>query len=360
MKRRRTFLIIFAVLVVILIGGVAALVWMSQRGGTGPTVPEGGEPEVIGPTPTPEPLMESVVVVVQPVRRGERIPPDAVEIRKWQEDRLPDDPVYLLEEVVGGYATVDLTPPQPLSASKVKTVVLEGSEISLAIPQGHVGYSFPVRLVSAVANAIQPGDRVDVLISWKIVEVDQDLQIKFPVTLVGSEDCLAGCQPTGEQLPGMVSQYTVQNALVLGMGIFADQEDTVEVVQPETGDEGEGGGDLLGLGAAEEPAPEEVPPDPSSNIPQLSQITVVTLAVEPQYALVLKWASESDSSIDLVLRSAADIEDFAQPEAVTLEYMVNRYDISLPPRLPHALENEFEYKLIQKAEELEAAAQTQE
>jgi len=303
--------------------------------------------------------MESVVVVVQPVRRGERIPPDAVEIRKWQVDRLPDDPVFLLDEVVGGYATVDLTPPQPLSASKVKTVVLEGSEISLAIPQGHVGYSFPVRLVSAVANAIQPGDRVDVLISWKIVEVDQDLQIKLPVALVGDEDCLAGCQPTGEQLPGMVSQYTVQNALVLGMGVFADKEDTVEVVQPETTDEGQGG-DLLGLGATEEPAPEQVQQEPTSNIPQLSQITVVTLAVEPQYALVLKWASESDSSIDLVLRSAADIEEFAQPEAVTLEYMINRYDISLPPRLPHALENEFEYKLITKAEELEAAAQTQE
>lgn len=359
MKRRRTFLIIFAVLVVVLVGGVAALVLMSQGGGTGPEVTD-GEPEVIGPTPTPEPLMESVVVVVQPVRRGERIPPDAVEIRKWQQDRLPDDPVYLLEEVVGGYATVDLAPPQPLSASKVKTVVLEGSEISLAIPPGHVGYSFPVRLVSAVANAVQPGDRVDVLISWKIVEVDQDLQIKFPVTLVGGEDCLAGCQPTGEQLPGMVSQYTVQNALVLGVGMFAAQEDTVQVVQPETTDEGQGGGDLLGLGATEEPTAEQVPQEPASNIPQLSQITVVTLAVEPQYALVLKWASESDSSIDLVLRSAADIEEFAQPEAVTLEYMINRYDISLPPRLPHALENEFEYKLVTKAEELEAAAQTQE
>ena len=142
--------------------------------------------------------------------------------------------------------------------------------------------------------------------------------------------------------------------------VFADKEDTVEVVQPETADEGDAGADLLGLGAAEEPAPEQAPPDPSSNIPQLSQITVVTLAVEPQYALVLKWASESDSSIDLVLRSAADIEDFAQPEAVTLEYMINRYDISLPPRLPHALENEFEYTLIKEAEELEAAAQTQE
>lgn len=355
MRRRRTFLIVFAVLVVILVGGLAALVIMNMRGGITPP-PE--VEEELEPTSTPEPIMESVVVVVQPVRRGERIPPDAVEMRKWEVDRLPEDPVYSLEEVVGGYATVDLTPPQPISASKVKTVILEGSEISLAIPPGKVGYSFPIRLVSAVANAVKPGDRVDVLISWKIIEVDQDLQIKLPVALIGGEDCLAGCQPTGEQLPGMVSQYTVQNAIVLGMGLFEEVAETVEVVQP-TDEGGEGGGGLLPIGTApeDEGAAEEVPVEQVSTAPPLSRITVVTLAVDPQYALVLKWAVESDSSIDLVLRSASDIEEFAQPEAVTLEYMINRYAISLPPRLPHALDNVFEYKLIKEAEELETPVQ---
>jgi hypothetical protein len=83
---------------------------------------------------------------------------------------------------------------------------------------------------------------------------------------------------------------------------------------------------------------------------------VVTVAVDPQYALVLKWAVEGNSSLDLVLRSAADLEEFSQPEAVTLQYMVTRYEISLPPRLPHELENEFEYQLIDKAEELAATA----
>ena len=352
MRRRRTFLIIFAVLVIVLIGGVAALLVMNQTG-PGPEPSPEGEQDLV-PTPIPTPEMESVVVVVQPVRRGERIPPDAVEIRKWEVDRLPDDPVTALEDVVGGYATIDLTPPQPLSASKVKTVVLEGSDISLAIPPGKVGYSFPVRLVSAVANGITPGDRVDVLISWTIVEVDQDLQIKLPVALIGGEDCLSGCQPTGEQRPGLVSQYTVQNALVLGVGLFGGDAVGVEIIgvgEPEEQpvvplvDQG-GEGDV----------PAETVPPPGANIPPLSQITVVTLAVDPQYALVLKWAVESSSSLDLVLRSAADIADFSQPEAVTLEYMINRYQISLPPRLPHALENEFKYPLIEKAEELESAA----
>jgi Flp pilus assembly protein CpaB len=345
MRRRRTFLIVFAVLVVILVGGVAALVMMS-RGAPPPELTPGAEGEVEAEV-TPEPLMEPVVIVVQPVRRGQRIPPDAVEIRRWEVDRLPADPVYQLEDVVGGFAAVDLTPPRPLSANQVKKVVLEGSNVALAIPPGKVAYSFPVRLVAAVAGALKAGDRVDVMISWTVVDVDQDLQIKLPVLLIGEEDCLAGCQATGDQIPGLVTQYTVQNALVLGVDFWEDrdlpvtqpgeeavEEPVIPVVEGEEGEE----------------VPEEAPPPEEAASPY-SLVSVVTLAVDPQSALVLKWSVESNSAMDLVLRSAVDIEEYAQPEAVTLEYMINRYQISLPPKLPHAPENIFEYKIIQAAEE---------
>jgi len=289
---------------------------------------------------------------VQPIRRGERIPPDAVELRQWEADLLPKNPVRSLQDVVGGYATADLTPPQPLSASQVKTVILEGSDIALAIPPGRVGYSFPIRLFATVASAIRPGDRVDVMISWKVVQVDQDLQIKRPVTLTGGEDCLAGCQPTGEQIPGLVTQYTVQDALVLGVGFFDDEMEGITVKQA---------GPQAQPTATPTPVPqrqqgevptEEATPVPQVERPKLAQIAVVTLAVDPQSATVLKWALESDSPMDLVLRSAADVEAFAQPESVTLEYMVRRYNIVPPSRFPYALENSFSYPLVEKAEQL--------
>ncbi|HUT21134.1 MAG TPA: Flp pilus assembly protein CpaB [Anaerolineae bacterium] len=354
MSRRRTFLIVFAVLVIILLGGVTALVVMSRRS-AGPEAGPGTETEAEAeaqPTPTLAPRMETVVVVVQPIRRGERIPPDAVEMRKWEVDLLPKDPVRSLQEVVGGYATADLTPPQPLSASKVKTVILEGSDIALAIPPGRVGYSFPIRLFSTVASAIRAGDRVDVLISWKIIQVEQDMQIKGPVALTGGEDCLAGCQPTGQQIPGLVTQYTVQDALVLGVGFFDEETEGIKVTQA---------GPAAQPTATPTPVPqpqegevptEQQPPQPQVQGPELAQIAVVTLAVDPQSATVLKWALESDSPMDLVLRSASDLEAFAQPESVTLEYMVRRYNILPPSRFPYALENDFQYKLIEKAEQL--------
>ena len=359
MRRRRTFLIVFAILLVILLGGVAALVMMS-RGGGGPAAgatpgAEGGvEPEV-----TLEPEMEQVVVVVQPVRRGERIPHDALDTRRWEKDDLPDDPVRDENDVIGGYAAVDLTPHRPLRAREVKKVVLEGSNVSLAIPPGKVGYSVPIRLVAAVAGALKPGDRVDVLVSWKVVDVDQDLQIKLPVLLIGEEDCLAGCQPTGEQLPGLVSQYTVQNALVLGVDIWDEDQPDLPAVQPGAEPTPEGPLPLPTEGE-EEVSPEEAPPPVEQQVSPYSLASVVTLAVDPQSALVLKWSVESNSSIDLALRSAVDREEFAQPEAVTLEYMVNRYQISLPPKLPHAPENKFEYEVLKAAEEAAQAATAEE
>jgi Flp pilus assembly protein CpaB len=354
MSRRRTFFIVFAVLVIILLGGVTALVVMSRRGATPATTgPETETQAEALPTPTLAPRMETVVVLVQPIRRGERIPPDAVELRKWEADLLPKDPARTLEEVVGGYAVADLTPPRPLSMAEVKTVTLEGSDIALAIPPGRVGYSFPIRLFSTVASAIRPGDRVDVMVSWKVVQVDQNMQIKQPVVLSGGEDCLAGCQPTGEQIPGLVTQYTVQNALVLGVGFFDEEKEGIKVTQagPAAQPTATPSPTPVPQGQQGEVPTEETPPAPQPQTPKMAQVAIVTLAIEPQSATVLKWALESDSPMDLVLRSASDLEAFSQPESVTLEYMVRRYSILPPSRFPYALENDFQYKLIDKAEQ---------
>ena len=344
MKRRRIFLIIFVFLILILVIGVGALLLM--QGGFGgpaqePTPAVSAETE---PTAVPETPTQPVVVVIQPVRRGQRIPPDAVEVRRWREDDLPDDYVEKVTDVVGMIATVDLPVHRPISASMVKGIVLEGSDISLAIPQGKVGYALPLRLISTVANAVRPGDYVDVILSMSIVDVDQDSQVKQPVLLTGGEDCLAGCQVNGLQIPRLVTQYTVQRALVLGVGIWGDEKAGVTVVQ--LGQEEE----PPIVPVAEEEGGEEAPPPEVTPVPYLKQVTVVTLAVEPWDALVLKWASESQSSIDLVLRSAVDVENFSQPEAVTLQYMIERFQISLPAKMPHVPENEFSYPLLQEAE----------
>jgi hypothetical protein len=165
-----------------------------------------------------------------------------------------------------------------------------------------------------------------VLVSFSVVEVDEESQIKEPLVFAGCDPVVAPCQPSGIQLPRIVSQYTVQNVLVLDVNLFSEAP-----VAP----------------AVEEGVPEgeEALPSVPSVFDALTELTSVTLVVNPQDALVLKWARESNASIDLAMRSAVDPDIYAQPEAVTLQYMLHRFQISEPPKLPHAVENEFVYRL---------------
>jgi pilus assembly protein CpaB len=349
MRRRRTFLLIFAILIMILVVGLIAL-WRSRGGGSlSSLLPREPDP-VVSETPQPEATpavqTEPVVVAVQTISRGMTVPPDAVEIREWPvTDDFPTDAARRLEDVVGKVARVDIVRQRPVLRSAVTDITLGGgAEMALAIPKGKVALAIPVRVMSAVANALRPGDRVDVLLSFSMVEVDQDAQIKQPLLKTGGEDCLAGCQITGDQLPRLVSQYSVQNATVLAVGLWQEEPPEVPVpaaVATATSDE------------ETEPTAEATPPapQPPSVAQAATQLTSITVVVSPQDALVLKWALETNASIDLAMRSAVDQDVYSQPEAVTLQYMLDRFQISVPPKLPHAPENEFELDILRDAQE---------
>ena len=64
----------------------------------------------------------------------------------------------------------------------------------------------------------------------------------------------------------------------------------------------------------------------------------MTLIVTPQDALVLKFSEESGASMDMVLRSAKDYyKGLVTTEAVTLQYMFDRFGIEVPPKLPYGV-----------------------
>ncbi len=350
MNRRRTFLIIFVVLILILVIGVVALLALKGGagggGGTQPPVTTGDGGAVTEPTPAI--ITQRVVVALQTIPRGMRIPPDAVEIREWPEKdtAFPNEPIYNLEDVVGMVARVEIPMHRPIDGTKIKVVFQgEGSELSLAVPKGKVLIAVPITAMSAAGNALRPGDRVDVLVSFSIVEVDEDSQIKLPITWSGNEDCLAGCQAQGEQIPRLVTQYSVQNALVLGIGLWSGDTPELAAVKPSEMQTPE---ETPIVPITEGEAEAAAPPAATNPAVALTDIKLISLAVDPQDALVLKWLRESNASIDMVMRSAVD-QDSYNPEAVTLQYMIDRFSISLPPKLPHTPENEFKYSLIDTA-----------
>jgi len=62
---------------------------------------------------------------------------------------------------------------------------------------------------------------------------------------------------------------------------------------------------------------------------------VLTLEVDPQDALVLKYARETGAQLDLALRAAGDKETRFTTEAVTLQYLFERFRVSIPPKLDY-------------------------
>ncbi|MDY7040782.1 MAG: RcpC/CpaB family pilus assembly protein [Chloroflexota bacterium] len=342
--RRGRFLIIVGGLLILATVGLVAF-YLLTAGGPSPAPGAEVTPEGTAvATEEPPVPTRKVLIAVQDIPRCTEIPPDAVAEWEVAEKDIPTDVVLTKGEILGPgmhpIAMETILRGQPIAQSVLSSreeIMRKGLNGSCLVPKGKVAVSFPVTQLSSVAYALQPGDLVDVLVSVTFVDLDAQYQMKLPVFLTGGEDCLAGCQPSGDQRERATTQLTVQSAEVLmvgpwGAGVpFPEEEPDVEAT-PVPG-EGEG------------PPQETAPSGPST-------YTVVILLVSPQDALVLKWVRESGALIDLALRSGEAGGDYDQfsTEPVTLEYMIRRFGIAPPPKLDYGLENRFEYQAPSGAE----------
>jgi Flp pilus assembly protein CpaB len=333
MGRGRFLMIVGGLFFLAMIGLVAF--YFLTRGGPAPpaeVTPEG----VAAATEEPTLPTRKVLIAIQDIPSCTEIPPDAV--TEWEVPMrdIPDDVVLTKEEILGPgmhpIAMDTILRGQPVAYSVLSSrdeILRQGLDGGAClIPKGKVAVAFPVEELSSVAYALQPGDRVDVLISASFVDLDAEYQMEIPVIMGGGEDCLAGCQPVGQQWQRATTQLTVQNAEVLmvgpwGEGVPFPPEEPAAEATPVPG-EGEG--------------PEVAAPSGPTTY------NVVILMVSPQDALVLKWVRENRALIDLALRSgeAGGDQDQFTTEPVTLEYMTRRFGIAPPPKLGYGMKNETE------------------
>jgi len=314
-SRGRFFIILGVVLVTLTIVG-ALLIWALQRGG--PPEPTPGTPPPGATEVVPE--TKDVVVALQNIGLGERIRPDAVGVRPVEVDRLPKKPVLDPANVVGKLAKQDIYQKDVLvdeMVIAVEDVQRVGWRASPLVPDDRLAVSFPVSQLSSVNYAIQPGDRVDVLVCGAFIDVDPDLQIKMPLVMTGDETCEAGCQPVGEQVQRTFCQLTVDDAEVLGLGPWgAEPEPAAEEQAAEATEEGQ-------------------PEGEGGQLP--TRYDSIILMVSPQDAVVLMYLQQNDYIIELALRSSED-DDRHETEQVTLEYLMTRFRLSPPTKLPYRLE----------------------
>jgi Flp pilus assembly protein CpaB len=113
-----------------------------------------------------------------------------------------------------------------------------------------------------------------------------------------------------------VAQLTLQNLLVLGVGNWPTED---EQLAPDP-----------------QPTPTGRTQGQEETGPKLPD--VMTLALSQQDALVLKWAREAGASLTVVMRRNGD-EGQVETTAVTLQYLMERFRIEAPPKLPLGLDD---------------------
>jgi Flp pilus assembly protein CpaB len=339
MRRSRLLIILGLVLGL----GTAVIVLVVLTQGTTTPTEEQLDQLTAQVTPTGIPT-QKVWVALQPIPRGGDFAEGTIGLRDWPTSNVPPDVIGDTAETIGRVATTDIVQGMPILRSMLAEKGAAG-QAALLIPEGRVAVAFPINEQSSVAYAIQPGDFVDVLIMASFIDIDTDFQTELPNLIrffTLGQDPDTGVQtlhffeeitegrverppdlPSGIvygreddegelQRPRRVGQLTVQAAKVLRIGPWIDM--------PVPGPPVEGGGE-------ETAAP---PPPP----------TIITLAVDTQDALVLLWARKSEMYMELALRAPGAEDAHHEPEAVTLQYMLTRFNISVPPKLDYGFKAE--------------------
>jgi len=326
-------LLIIVAIVIIL--GVVALYALLNLGGT-------------QTAQTQVPATTDVVMVVQPISRGQVITEDMLGTLAYPTSETISNFFTDTSLVVGQRARFDIDPGTPLTNSMVvgtdQGFSETGSDTALLIPEGMVAFPIPIDRFSSLAYGLRAGDHVNLIASLLLTNLDPNLQTLSPndVALLSFDEngkpavlLVEGggagpvqvepltntpfyVVPSEPQRARLVSQTVLQNITVLHVGNFYYTDangDEVKNAYSTTITDADG---VVTQTISD-------PPD------------IVTLIVTPQDAITLNYLVYAGSKLTLALRSSTDASTVTT-QAVTLEYLLTNYDIPVPSELPYGLQ----------------------
>lgn len=222
-------------------------------------------------------------------------------------------------------------------------VEISGPAWAVQIPTGMVAAAIPTNRLSTVAYGINDGAHVNVNACMLFVDVDPSFQSILPnftavVTGTGFQPeqlpilsaSVAGggegsrqgrveldptlqqpfyAVPSEAQRPRLVCQMILQDVVVMKLGNFA--------LQPVSADP-------------------NATPSPAQAQQQAAP-DIVTLMVNPQDSISLNYFVQSGTILTMTLRNPNDTSRFAA-ESATLTSLLTQYNISLPSKLPYAMQ----------------------
>ncbi len=352
--RRGRILIVVALILILC---VVAAYFVTR--GVNPATPTEGTQQA--------PDVAFIVIAAQDIPRGAEVVPDAVVSAPFPADSVVETMLTDPAQAVGFRARMDIARGLPITENMLTKepgdVLGSGSEASIAIPRGQTAIAVPISRLSSVAYALRAGDNVDVLATFLIIDLDQDFQTRLPnetLIMLGTQgenltafvcndlkqgergpECLNPvpppfgklvtdetseqplyAKPSEEQRPRIVTQRLIDYATVLHLGTFALEQEE----------------ELSSLPVATDQS--TAPPSQGQGAPPVTTIIrpdIVTLIVSPQDALALNWAIKAGVDLVLTLRAPGDTSA-DETTSVTLQYLLDNYDITVPIRLPIGLE----------------------
>jgi Flp pilus assembly protein CpaB len=367
--------IVVILLLVVLVGTGAVLFLVNQQPAPDPNAGQNtGEVEqpvnqqpienaTALPTATPQEVAE-IVIAVQDIPRGASIDANTVAVVPWPLEAIPENAVTNPEDVIGRIARTDLFREQPILSNLVvddfQNLARVGSDAALITPPNRVLVAVPMNRLTSVAFAIQPGDRVDIIASLLFVDVDRTFQSAEPnqfslISTTQDENGSFGfttgsgirgifdsrivptnsgpvtipvvISPSEDPRPRLSVQRTVQDALVIWLGSFPADGRIFKPAPSPTSEIPTATPDINAGGTGGTPEPTEIP----------NVLDIVTVAVSPQDAVVLTWFVEAKIPFTFALRSAATTT-LPQTDAVTLDYIMERFNIAVPERFNYSIE----------------------
>lgn len=374
MSRRTIAIIIFIVGILML--AVVAVVFITSQNQPpeqvapvdstavpGEEVPPGeegaGEGEAVATQPpTPSNVVE-VVVSLQTVPRGYLMTEDILTTELRDAATVDFNVITDIEDVVGQYARDDIFQGETLTFLDLvdDITLISGTDFgpSSIIPPGFVAQAIPLNQISSVGYGISEGDHVDIMLLFRMYELDQEFQTllpndaafyleeqiqaaeelgqEAPIVIYGIEGIgrfeelatgdLAEVGPNGPQRPTFVG-VLVQNAKVIQVGEYEPPPPITDLLPTATPEVAEG-----------EPTP--TPPPDVAPTATPAPPSVVLLALQPQQQLLLRYALEVGANVDMALRNTDDGQLYAV-DNVDLNFFLQRFNIEIPPNLDYTVD----------------------
>lgn len=333
---RRGRILIFLVLIVVVGLGLLALAW-TQFGNLGVT-----------PQATPAVFTE-VFYAAQNIPQGTEITLEMLGKFSIPPENVAEVMFTASEQdaLVGQTARFSLEQGTLITSSMVGTgpVEISGPTWAVQIPSGMVAATIPTNRLALVGYGVGDGAHVNVNACMLFVDVDPSFQTILPnytsvltgtgfqetgailsvsavTTEITSRQGRVELDPTLQQpfyaipseaqRPRLVCQMILQDVVVMKLGNFSSQAP---------------------------PTDPNATPSPAQAQQAAAQATpdIVTLMVNPQDSISLNYFVYTGAVLSMTLRNPNDTSRFAA-ESATLTSLLTQYNISLPSKLPYAVE----------------------